>query len=126
MRSHCSSSDFRSCFNSRRSFDSLSCSPRIWISSSFDSDFRRRFRMASACTSVSLKRVISLALGSSSKRTMRMTSSRLRKGNGVAAEPPEPMLDALEAELGALNQPLDAVLQPLAQHVAQVQDAGDL
>ena len=68
-------------------------SPRAWTATR-----RRRFRIASACTSVSLNLAISLALGSSSKRMMRITSSRLRIGDQIAVEHLEAVLDLLQAD----------------------------
>ncbi len=47
-------------------------------------------------------------------------------GDEVAVQHLEAMLDLLQAELRALHQHVDAVLEPLAQHVAQRQHVGDL
>ena len=59
-------------------WSSSSCSLRISISSSLRRLRSRMLRIASACTSVSLKRFIITGFGSSSSRMMRITSSRLR------------------------------------------------
>ena len=56
----------------------LFCSSRIFISSSLARWRSLVSRIASACSSESLKRFISTGFGSSSRRMMRITSSRLR------------------------------------------------
>ena len=75
---HCSSSEPTSALSVLRSARRSLSSLRISISSSLRRLRRRMLRMASACTSVSLKVVISTGLGSSSLRMILMTLSRLR------------------------------------------------
>jgi hypothetical protein len=47
-------------------------------------------------------------------------------GDQVPVEHLEPVLDLLEPELGAADQNIDAMLEPLAEHVAQGEYVRDL
>ncbi len=76
---HCCPSELSMPWMPSRSSARSACSRRNSISSSLASWRRRVLRMASAWMSSISNVAISLALGSSSKRTMRITSSRLRK-----------------------------------------------
>ena len=76
---HWLSSDPNSSTRPTRSASSASCSRRSSSSSSLRKERNRMFKIASACTSEIEKVTINCCLGSSSKRIMRITSSRLRK-----------------------------------------------
>ena len=62
-----------------RSFSNSACSACNWCSSSFAKWRKRKFKMASACASLKLKRAINSAFGSSSWRMISMTSSIFKK-----------------------------------------------
>ena len=79
-------------------------------------------RIASACTSVSLKRCISTGFGSSSSRMMRITSSRLRIGDEIAVEHLEPVAISASRMPRAAQQHLAAVVEPSPQHLAEAHD----
>ena len=63
-------------------------------------------RISSACSSESLKRFISTGFGSSSRRMMRITSSRLRIGDQQAVEDVQPPGDLVEPVLQAARDRL--------------------
>ena len=79
-------------------------------------------RISSACSSESLKRFMSTGFGSSSRRMMRITSSRFRKAISKPVEDVQPPLDLVEAVLQAPGDRRDAELEPLRQHLAQTHD----
>ena len=96
--SPCSSS---SASISARSVASAFCSSRIFISSSLARWRRRVLRISSVCSSESLKRFISTGFGSSSRRMMRITSSRLRKAISRPSRMCSRRVDLVEAVLQA-------------------------
>ena len=102
-----------------RSAWSLACSPRISISCSLLRNRSFSSRIASACSSDSLKRAISTGFGSSSRRMMRITSSMLRYAIEVAVEDVDARVDVIVAMLQPPAHRLDAELQPLAQQVLE-------
>ena len=75
---HCLSVEPISALIALSSSRSALSSPRISISSSLRKLRKRMLRMASACTSESLNSFIKTGLGSSSRRMILMTLSRLR------------------------------------------------
>ena len=112
---HCSSSEPSSSFRPFRSARSFVCSVRISISSSLRKERSRMLRIASACTSVSLKRLhqhgLRLVLGADDLDHL----VEVEIGDQIAFQHFQPLLDLLQAVLGAAPQHDAPMVEPLPQ-----------
>ena len=120
-RSHCRSSDLRSCLSSRRSFESLSCSARISTSSSLrkrsQSQVQDGFRLH--VRELELRDQLGLWIILAADDANDLVDVEV--GNEVAVEDFKPLLDLVETKRRAANEDFDSVFEPLRKHIAQRQ-----